>query len=275
MAKTIPQLGTRSPLYNFFLNPYIIERFKRCPQCNEKTEPKKVPLVIHVDPSYPVSINYTCIYCAQCDLLIAHQKELEGYLTQMFMKSGMEAIGRDYLVIGTFDQAFWEQGAKTSDGVVDLFENLHSFKQTLDFSRRHGQHFNKPASQTPVQAPTGRVDDVESAARLMDAMKASLPISVRPTGKLLKMLRKQGYSIGERQTLFISSVFFGGDEGGITCDITPPEQNTRPVLCSLTQLEILAETPLAKEMRAYQEARKQKLAQLPDSSPSGFTIKCK
>jgi len=65
-----------------------------------------MPIVIHVEPDYPVSLNYTWRYFASCDLLIAHQKELESYLTQMFMKSAPQVSGHDYLVIGTFDKDF-------------------------------------------------------------------------------------------------------------------------------------------------------------------------
>jgi hypothetical protein len=275
MSKQPVQLGNLPPRYNFFLNPYQIERFKHCPQCNGITEQKKVPLVIHVDPDYPVSLNYTCRYCAPCDLLIAHQKELEGYLVQMIMKSAPQAIGHDYLVIGTFDQDFWEQGTKTSKGAADLFENLHSFKQHLNFPRRHGKHFSQPSSRAPVQDPALSVDNLEDATQLTEKMKANLPISARPTRETLKMLRKQGYPLSDRQTLSINSVFYGGNEMGIACEITPPGKQQQVVFCSLTHLEIIGDTSLAEEMRAYQEKRKKKLAQLPNGAPGSFTIKRK
>ena len=54
-------------------------------------------------------------------------------------------------------------------------------------------------------------------------------------------------------------VLYMGDEGGITCDITP-DGATSVVLCSLTQVEILADHPLAAEIQAYQQARIRKLA---------------
>jgi hypothetical protein len=79
------QLGKLPPRHNFFPNPYSDACFSRCPQCEGKTGQKKVPLLIHVDPHYPINLNYTCGYCAKCDLLIAHQDEIEGYLYQMFM----------------------------------------------------------------------------------------------------------------------------------------------------------------------------------------------
>jgi hypothetical protein len=268
-------LGNLVSRYNFFLNPYLVERFKHCPQCNGKTETRKVPLVILVDPDYPVSLNYTCRYCASCDLLIAHQKEMEGYLTQMFVQSAPKLIVHDYRVIGTFDQAFWEQGTRTSKGVADLMKNLHGFNQKLDFPRQHGNRFSQLASQVPVQDPGASVEDVEEATRLTEAMKAYLPISARPTRELIKLLRKQGTSMSDRQTLSITSVFYGGNEMGIACAITPPGMQEKAVVCSLTQLEIADDNPLAKELRLYQEKRKAKLAQTPGKAPSSFTWKPK
>ena len=93
MPKKRPQLGNLPPLYNFFLNPYSDLRFSRCPQCDGKTGQKKVPLMIHVDPHYPINLNYTCRYCAKCDLLIAHQDEIESHLAQVFTKLAPDAIG--------------------------------------------------------------------------------------------------------------------------------------------------------------------------------------
>ena len=60
MPKEIRQFGKLAPQYSFFLNPYEDERFTRCPQCGAKTRQRKLPLVIHVDPMHPVSLNYTC-----------------------------------------------------------------------------------------------------------------------------------------------------------------------------------------------------------------------
>jgi hypothetical protein len=273
MAKTTPQLGKLSPLYNFFLNPYSDVRFSRCPQCEGKTGQKKVPLVIHVDPNYPLILNYTCRYCAKCDLLIAHQNEIEGYLVQMFTQRALGAVGNDYLVIGTAEREYWKDGLENLHPPTELLDNLHGFRQYLNFERAGGWLPDKPAPKTlTVPEPSGSVDIVKNAQKLVEKMQASLPITVRASKELLKMLRKQGFPISDRQTLSIKSVFYGGDEMGIACDITPPGKHKQAVLCSLTQLEIVGVSPLADELRVYQERRKRKLAQLPDSAPGSFTI---
>jgi hypothetical protein len=67
--------------HNFVLNPYPDERVSRCPYCEQKTGQRKVPLFIHIDPHYPIALNYTCRYCKSCDLLIAHKHEIEHLLT--------------------------------------------------------------------------------------------------------------------------------------------------------------------------------------------------
>lgn len=86
------------PQYDFFLNPYDDLRFTSCPKCNAKTSHWKLPLVIWVEPHHPVSINYTCLYCQTCDLLIAHQNEIEDLLAKIFQPLAPEVIGNNYTI---------------------------------------------------------------------------------------------------------------------------------------------------------------------------------
>ena len=74
------RLGKQPPRYRFFLNPYADARFTTCPQCSGKTRVRKLPLVIHIDPLQLIALNKTCRYCPRCDLLIAHQDEIEAFL---------------------------------------------------------------------------------------------------------------------------------------------------------------------------------------------------
>src|SRR6476619_2103005 len=78
-AGEVPRLGKQPPRYRCFWNPYADVRFTTCPQCGEKTRVRKLPLVIHIDPLQMVALNKTCRYCPRCDLLIAHQDELEPW----------------------------------------------------------------------------------------------------------------------------------------------------------------------------------------------------
>jgi len=53
------RLGKLPPRFKFFLNPYTDVRFTTCPNCEGRTRQRKLPLVIHVDPQSPLSLNMT------------------------------------------------------------------------------------------------------------------------------------------------------------------------------------------------------------------------
>ena len=260
------QLGNLPPLYNFFLNPYTDVRFTRCPQCEGKTSQKKVPLAIHVDPHYPINLNYTCRYCAKCDLLIAHQDEIENHLANLFIKVAPDAKGHDYFVMGTTEKAYWKDGLDHPHAPTELLDNLHGFKQYLNFKMTGGWMPDESRVKLPPISDT--IDNEIDAKKLVEKMQSSLPISVQANKDLIKMLQKQGLPINDRKILIIKNVFYGGDEAGIACDITPPGKHKTAVVCSLTHLEIIGTTPLANEMRLYQVRRKEKLTQ-----QNGFGLK--
>jgi hypothetical protein len=274
MSKKTPQLGNLSPLYNFFLNPYSDARFTRCPQCEGKTGQKKVPLAIHVDPHYPIILNYTCRYCAKCDLLIAHQDEVEGYLYQLFKERAPDAIGHDYLVMGTTERNYWKEGVEQPHDPSGLLDNLHGFKQYLNFELVGGWMPNETAPKIRTSTElSGDIDNVKEVKKLVARMEADLPISVRAGKGLLKMLRKKGFPISDRQMLSIKHVFYGGDEMGIVCDVTPPGKHKEVVVCSLTHLVIIGNSPLADAMRAYQAKRERRLAAQGGFGLQDFIIK--
>lgn len=131
--KTTTQLGKQPPRYRFFLNPYEDMRFTRCPQCENMTKLRKLPLVIYIDPIQPLALNNTCRYCPYCDLLIAHQDELEGLLAAIFTVHKPEVVGNDYLVIGTIDRPDWKRGTQNQLSVKELLEVLHDFKEEVTF----------------------------------------------------------------------------------------------------------------------------------------------
>jgi hypothetical protein len=127
------QFGKQNPQFNFFFNPYKTYRFTRCPKCRSKTRQRKLPLVVHVDPQQLISINYTCRFCPQCNLLIVHQDKFEGLLTELLNIQMPDLIGNDYLIIGTIDRSVWKKGTKTHLTIQELITQLHDFKQVLNF----------------------------------------------------------------------------------------------------------------------------------------------
>ncbi len=272
MSKEKRQFGKLPSQYNFFLNPYENERFTHCPQCGAKMRQRKLPLVIHVDPMYPVSLNYTCRFCPACELLIAHQDEIEHLLAALFEKRAPNAIGNEYLVLGTFDHDYWREGTKIPHAAQDLFDHLHDFKKVLTFQPASGWiEKRKPSGERrvsttreehnpKVEPSTPPIDDPRRVNALMKEMQARLPISVRPTPALVKLAKKQGLGINRTDSLLIKRVFYTGDEGGIMCDITPSENSKVALVCSLTHLEVVGDDPLAGEMRSYQQERGRKLS---------------
>src|SRR5258708_9240131 len=121
----LSQLGKQPPRYRFFLNPYQDVRFTTCPICRAKMRQRKLPLVIHVDPLNPVALNKTCRYCPACDLLIAHQDDLEAFLAAFFAEHNPAVVGKDYLVIGTLDRSVWQRGTQSPLPIREMVEHLH------------------------------------------------------------------------------------------------------------------------------------------------------
>jgi hypothetical protein len=128
-----PRLGKQPPRYRFFLNPYSDVRFTTCPQCGGKMRVRKLPLVIHIDPMQLVALNKTCRYCPLCDLLIAHQDELEASLAAFFGQHQPEIVGNDYLVVGTADRADWLRGRRTPLSIQEALLSLHDFAEVVRF----------------------------------------------------------------------------------------------------------------------------------------------
>jgi hypothetical protein len=136
--KTTTQLGKQPPRYRFFLNPYQDVRFTRYPQCDGKTLLRKLPLVIHVDPMQVVSLNKTCRSCPHCDLLIAHQNEVEHFLASVFSEEKPEVVGNDDLIIGTLDRPAWKRGMQHHMILQEMLEELHAFKEVVTFKLTGG-----------------------------------------------------------------------------------------------------------------------------------------
>jgi len=136
--KKKPQLVKLPPLYRFFLNPYKGVRFSSCPQCTHKTQRRKLPLFIHVSPEQPVTLNKTCRYCPNCDLLIAQQDEIEDILVRAFTKLNPEIVGSDYLVIGTVEKATWKRTMQSQLPTQVTLDALHDFKEVVSFKPAWG-----------------------------------------------------------------------------------------------------------------------------------------
>jgi hypothetical protein len=118
------------------------------------------------------------------------------------------------------------------------------------------------------------IDDYAKAMELMRRMEAHLPIPARPTGAYIRALREQGVKIAPDQELQIQDVLYLGDEGGISCNVTPSKDAKEAIIVSLTHLRVRRQHPLAQEIRAYQRERTRRLAQSGGPrEPSHFTVR--
>lgn len=132
-------LGKQEPRYRFFLNPYGDLRFTSCPQCGNRMRQRKLPLVIHIDPFGLYILNKTCKYCPACDLLLAHQDEIEWLLAQVAAEQGREAPSAGgYLIVGTIDRPDWKAGMENALPLSRLLERLHDFREVVIFKVDYG-----------------------------------------------------------------------------------------------------------------------------------------
>jgi hypothetical protein len=121
-------MGSLAPRYSFVLNPWVRERFTKCPKCAAPTRVRKLPLVIHVNHSGGprlILLNKTCRLCLLCETLIVHQAELDHVVA-----AGLSA-GRDYVVLGTIDRRTWRRGVVGEAQFADIREHMADFKKYL------------------------------------------------------------------------------------------------------------------------------------------------
>ena len=153
MVKTKKQqFGEQPPRYRFVLNPYPDTRLSRCPCCEQKTGQRKIPLLIHIGPMHLIALNYTCRYCQPCDLLIAHKDEIEHLLTELFRQYDPEAVGNDYLIIGTVKKATWREGLQRPKALAEMLPYATDFADYEELRvTRPGWY--KAGQKPPVMEP--------------------------------------------------------------------------------------------------------------------------
>jgi hypothetical protein len=107
-------IGKLPPRYSFALNPYSDVRFTRCPKCHRLMNPRKFALLIHIEGGDLTILGKTCRYCPACELIIAHQNELEAELAIVFSSRAPGLVGNPYLILGTVELKAWRQGLQRS-----------------------------------------------------------------------------------------------------------------------------------------------------------------
>ena len=147
------QFGSLKPKYNFSMNPYPEFRFSKCPDCHNKTGQRKLPLVIHIDPKNLIALNYTCRYCKQCNMLIAHKHEVEHHLTELFQKMDKDVIGNNYLVFGTVEKKAWRENIKHPKAFDEMRQNIHDFMSYQTIQMTMAGWFQKGMTPPVMESP--------------------------------------------------------------------------------------------------------------------------
>lgn len=133
ITKSRAPIGKLPPRYLFFLNHYKHERFTSCPRCGYKSRLRKFSLFILVAPDKKLILDKICRYCYHCELIIAHQDQLEEQLAAYYSAFAPNIIGNDYLVIGTLDPASRKHRTYKRLPVLEVLEDLHDFKEVVTY----------------------------------------------------------------------------------------------------------------------------------------------
>jgi hypothetical protein len=147
------QLGGLPPKYSFMINPYPDERVSRCPLCDRKSRQRKLPILIHINPKQLIVMNYTCRYCPDCDLLIAHKHEIEHYLAVLFLQTAPDIIGNDYLAVGTVEKSVWKEGLKQQHSINELLQHTSDFANHYEDLQLTRAGYYKADQKPPIAVP--------------------------------------------------------------------------------------------------------------------------
>ena len=106
------RIGELHPRYSFMLNPHTELRLSKCPKCHQTTHLRKFALFIHVEGWGSVALGKTCRYCSRREMIMVHRDELEEQLAHSLTQIAPEAIGNQYVVLGTIDKKVWQEGLR-------------------------------------------------------------------------------------------------------------------------------------------------------------------
>ena len=135
-------MGALPPRYSFVLYPYADLRFTKCPKCDGLTRIRKLPLVIHVDDAGLLIVGKTCRLCLACEILIAHQADVEHLIAALTL--GAEKGQPEYLVLGTVEPRVWRRGLHHSVSIDEVIEHMADFKTYLQVDFTPGGWYPNP-----------------------------------------------------------------------------------------------------------------------------------
>jgi len=93
---------------------------------------RKFAVLIHVEEAGFLALGKTYRYCTPCELIIAHQDELEDELVGVFEHRAPHVIGNPYVVFGTVDKKRWKESLGPGGFKLDkALEHAADFKDVL------------------------------------------------------------------------------------------------------------------------------------------------
>ena len=136
----LDRLGALPKRYKFILNPHVDLRLSTCPKCERLTYPRKFPLFIHIGGTAPGwfagVIGKTCKYCPKCEIIMAHQDELEPLIEAQRTVMAPDAANKEYLVVGTVELKFWKKSLTEPQTMAEMLKHTAQFKDHLTLNYR-------------------------------------------------------------------------------------------------------------------------------------------
>ncbi len=107
------------------------------------------------------------------------------------------------------------------------------------------------------------IDNPDKTAALIAGLRASLPLSARPTPEVLKTLDQRSPARDLPRDCSITDIYYAGDEGGILCTLDFGFDDAKEaIIVSITHLRFDRKAPLYRETARYQRHRVKKLKRL-------------
>jgi len=130
MAKPKPRFGKLPPRYRFALNPFAEVRWSRCPRCEKLMHARKFALLIAFSDFEFLTLGKTCRYCTPCELIIAHQHEMEDEIAIFRASHPGHGLG-EWFVLGTGDRKTWETSLRAQVTLDALREHTSDIEHPL------------------------------------------------------------------------------------------------------------------------------------------------
>ena len=105
------------------------------------------------------------------------------------------------------------------------------------------------------------IDHPDRVERLLNGLRAVLPLSTRMTPELVATLAKDHSGI--TPACAIVSVNYAGDEGGVVCQLDCQTERNTAIYASITYLRFDPRLPIARDIIVYQKHRVKALRRQP------------